>query len=138
MSAGAVTAPFPIIIAPSTSINVVIPENYRNTWNISVGADYYVTDQITLRGGIGYDETPVQNAFRNVQLPDNNRYVIALGGHYQATKALGMDLGWTHLFFSQSRINPPPQVTGGQIVTTNGHVNGGADVFGGQVTWDIC
>lgn len=136
--AGAVTAPFPFITAKSTSITVVVPENYRNTWNISVGADYYVTDQITLRGGIGYDQTPEQNAYRSVQLPDNNRYVIAFGGHYQATKALGMDLGWTHLFFGQARINPPPQVTGGQIVTTNGHVNGGADVFGGQVTWDIC
>lgn len=122
---------------PSTNIVVVMPEYYRNTWNFSVGADYYVTDKITLKGAIGYDETPVQNAYRNVQLPDNNRYVIALGGHYQASKAVGLDLGWIHLFISQARVNPPPQVTGSQIVTTNGNVTGGADVIGTQLTWDI-
>jgi long-chain fatty acid transport protein len=122
---------------PSTTIQVSIPEHYRNTWNFSLGADYYVTDQITLRGGLGYDETPVRNKYRHVQLPDNNRYIIALGGHYQATKAIGLDLGWQHLFMQEARINPPPQAAGVQVVTTNGTVNGGADVFGAQLTWDI-
>jgi long-chain fatty acid transport protein len=128
------TSPY---VAKSTSITVSIPENYRNTWNLSVGADYYPTDRITLRGALGYDETPIQNNTRNIQLPDNNRYVVALGGHYQASKAVGLDLGWTHLFFKQANINPPAQVTGGQTVVTSGHVTGGADVIGGQVTWDI-
>lgn len=136
--AGAISVPPPDFVAASSNIQVSIPENYRNTWNLSVGADYYVTDRITLRGGLGYDETPITNAYRNIPLPDNNRYIIALGGHYQASKAVGLDLGWTHFFFSQAQVNPPPQVTGGQTVTTSGNVNGGADVIGGQVTWDIC
>lgn len=134
--AGAVADPT-TIIAPSTTIAVSIPENYRNTWNASIGADYFATDTITLKGGLGYDETPVQNAYRNVQLPDNDRYVIALGGHFMATKHIGLDIGWLHLFFKQALVNPPPQVTGAQVVTTNGHVSGGADVFSGQITWDI-
>lgn len=135
--AGVVSAPLPDLAFPSTNIQVVIPQHYRNTWNVSIGADYYAREDITLRGGIGYDQTPVSNTYRNVQLPDNDRYVIALGGHYQATKAIGFDLGWTHLFLRQSRISPPPQPIGGQVVTTIGHVTGGADVFGGQITWTI-
>lgn len=124
-------------VKTSPNIQISIPEHYRNTWNLTVGGDYYVTDRITLRAGVGYDETPITNAYRNVPLPDNNRYVIALGGHYQVTKAVGADLGWTHFFFAQSKVNPPPQVMGGETVTTNGNVNGGADVIGGQITWDI-
>lgn len=135
--AGAVNAPSPVFVAPSTNIQVNIPEHYRNTWNLSVGTDYYATDSITLRGGLGYDETPVQNRYRNLQLPDNNRFIIALGGHYQASKTIGLDLGWSHFFFEQASVNPPPQVTGGQTVATNGKVTGGADVLAGQVTWDI-
>ena len=69
---------------PSTSIIVTIPQNFRNTWNFSFGANYYATDVVMLRGGIGHDQTPVRNEFRNVQLPDNDHYVVALGGHYQA------------------------------------------------------
>lgn len=134
--AGAVPDP-DLIIAPSTAIQVVIPENYRNTWNFSIGGDYYMTDRITLRGGLGYDETPVRNALRNVQLPDNDRYIIALGGHYQAGRTLGLDIGWSHFIVHEAGINPPPQVAGGQAVETHGNVTGGADVVAGQVTWDI-
>jgi long-chain fatty acid transport protein len=122
---------------PSNTLVVSIPEHYKNTWNFSLGADYFATSQFTLRGAIGYDQSPVSNDFRNVQLPDNNRYVFALGGHYQASSAVGVDLGWTHFFFHDSLINPPPQVTGAQIATSTGHVTGGADVFGAQVDWDI-
>lgn len=128
------TRPF---VGPSTNIQVSIPERYKNTWNFTVGGNYYPSDKMIVRAGIGYDQTPVSNAYRNVQLPDNNRYVIALGGHYQISKAVGVDLGWTHFFFNQSRVSPPPQVTGGQTVTTSGNVNGGADVLGGQIVWDI-
>jgi long-chain fatty acid transport protein len=128
------TSPF---VAASTNIQVNIPEHYQNTWNLSVGGDYYATDKITLRGGIGYDQTPVQNRYRNLQLPDNDRFIIALGGHYQAARTVGFDLGWSHFFLQQVNINPPPMVTGGQTVATKGSVSGGADVISGQVTWDI-
>ncbi|MHB1222373.1 MAG: OmpP1/FadL family transporter [Gammaproteobacteria bacterium] len=136
--AGAVPAPAPFFVRGSSGFNATIPENYRNTWNVSVGADYAATETFTLRSGIGFDQTPVSNAERNVQLPDNNRYVIALGGHYKATKTVAVDLGWTHLFMPQSRVSPGPLTTGAKTVTTSGNVNGGADVFGGQITWDIC
>lgn len=136
--AGAVPAPAPAFVQGSTGFNATIPENFRNTWNVSLGADYLATETFTLRSAIGFDQTPVRNAERNVQLPDNNRYVIALGGHYKATKAVAVDLGWTHLFMRQARVAPGPLQTGAKIVDTSGHVNGGADVFGGQITWDIC
>lgn len=121
----------------STTIVSEIPEYYRNTWNLSLGGNYHATDKIMLRSAIGYDETPVKDAYRNVQLPDNNRYVFSFGGRYQATKQIALDLGWTHLFFADATVNPPPQETGDQTVTTNGDVSGGADVYSAQVTWDI-
>lgn len=122
---------------PSVSLTTIIPQHFHNTWNFSIGADYYVADNALLRTGIGYDQTPVGNAYRNVQMPDNDRYVIALGGHYQATKAIGLDLAWSHIFFNKAHVIPPEQITGAQIGRTNGSVSGGADVFGTQLTWDI-
>ncbi|MBX3708913.1 MAG: outer membrane protein transport protein [Gammaproteobacteria bacterium] len=125
------------LVAPSTDIQITIPENYRNTINISLGANYYPTDTIILRGGIGYDQSPVRDTYRNVQLPDGDRYAVALGGHFQATKTLGLDVGWSHIFFNKTKVHPPAQVNGAETVSTNGHVTGGADVLSGQVTWDI-
>lgn len=124
-------------VTRTANITATIPQHYSNTWNVSVGGDYYATDKITLRTGVGYDQTPVSNTYRNVQMPDNDRYVVAFGGHYQATKAVGLDLGWMHLFMNKAHINPPPQVTGSEVAITNGSVTGGADVYSAQVTWDI-
>lgn len=125
------------LVEASPNIEVNIPENYRNSWNVSLGANYYPTDTIILRSGIGYDKTPVRNAFRNVQLPDGDRYAISLGAHFQATKTIGLDAGWAHIFFGGVRVNPPAQVFGAETISTNGHVSGAAEVFSGQVTWDI-
>lgn len=122
---------------PSTNITVTIPQYFRNTWNMSVGANYYASEMVTLRGGLGFDQTPVTNTYRNVQMPDNNRYVVAFGSHFQTTKTIGLDISWMHLFVPQSRINPPPQVAGNEITTTSGKVNGGADVLGAQITWNL-
>lgn len=123
-------------LEPGT-IQVEIPQNYHNTWVFSVGADYYATDSVTLRGGFGYDQTPVRSAYRDVRLPDGNRFVIALGGHYQATRCVGVDLGWIHVFVNEVNVHPPIQVAGPLEVTTNGKAKGGADVYGAQITWDM-
>lgn len=123
--------------APSTHIQVNIPAHYRNSWNVSLGADWGVSPYVTLRTGVGYDESPVKDAFRNVQLPDNDRYVIAFGGHYQITENVSADASWLHVFMNKASIHPPAQVTGAQTSITNGHVTGGADVLGAQIVWQM-
>ncbi len=120
----------------SDHIIVHIPQNFKNTWNYSVGANYHVNEQWFIRGGLGYDQTPSNDEDRNVQLPDADRYVAALGLHYQALKTLGFDLSWSHFFAGDTSLDVTQQV-GAQITTTDGDVHGNADVYGFQVTWDI-
>jgi len=137
-AANAIITPFGPLPVPSTTTVINVPEHYRNTWNVSVGADFYANEKMTLRGGVGYDQSPVRSTYRDLRVPDNNRVAIALGGHFQAAKTLGVDLGWTHLFMvGTTTVNPPPLATGAQIVAVNGKVNASADVFGAQLTWDI-
>lgn len=122
---------------PNNSILVLIPEHYHNTFNYSVGANYHATEQWMLRGGVGYDQTPSNNQYRNLQLPDSDRIPVAFGAHYQASKTLGFDAGWTHFFVMNTRINNLSQTFGDQTTTTNGTVHSSADVFGFQAKWDI-
>lgn len=122
---------------PSTHVEVVMPQHYRNTWNYALGADFYATDCFTFRTGIGYDQTPLTNRYRHVQLPDANRFAVALGSHFKATQTIGLDVSWLHVFAQRVLVNPPAQVNGAQTTTTDGHVTGGADVIAGQLTWDF-
>jgi long-chain fatty acid transport protein len=121
----------------SNSITVLVPENYHNTWNYSVGSYIHVNSQFFIRTGVGYDQSPANNVDRNVELPDGSRVAVALGGHYQATPTLAFDLGWTHFFELNPSINNVVQVVGDQVTTTDGTVNSNADVYGLQVKWDI-
>ena len=134
---GAVVQLTPFRPMASNTIQVTVPQYYRNTWNISVGTEYYTTDKITLRGGVGYDQTPVSNAYRNAQLPDSDRYVVALGGHYQATKTVGIDVGWAHLFIREVNIAPPPQSYGCADSDDEWRSAGFCGCVYGQLTWDI-
>lgn len=136
-AAGIVSVPGELFPQASNDIQASIPEHYVNTFNLTVGANYYATEKVILRGGIGYDQTPVQNKYRNIQLPDNDRYVLAVGAHYQLTKTVGLDASYMHIFIQQAKVNPPPFVLGVETIATNGHVNGSGDVLSGQVTWDI-
>lgn len=122
---------------PSTTGSVTVPMYFKNSWNFSAGTEYYASQDVMLRLGLGYDQTPLQNQYRGPHLPDNNRYVVAVGGHYQATKTVGLDLAWSHFFFRDAGVYPPVQSTGLQETKLNGTVEGSANVFGAQVTWDI-
>jgi len=110
---------------------------FRNTFTYSIGADYSPVEPLILRFGAGYDQTPTRNAYRILQLPDSDRYVLAIGGHYQFSQTLGIDLGWTRVFFKQAYINPPPLAGIALQQVPVGKVDTSADVAGAQVTWDI-
>lgn len=81
-----------------TQINSTINENYHDAWRVALGANYHVTDKWMMRVGGGYDQTPTNDAQRDVRLPDSNRWALSVGSHYQATTSLGFDLGYTYLF----------------------------------------
>lgn len=123
--------------ALTNNLRIPLIRGYSNSWNYSVGANYHINDKMMLRTGVGYDKTPSDNSYRNVQLPDSNLVAVALGGHIQATDTLGCDIGWTHVFAMNTRVNNVSQVAGDQIATTNGSVQQNSDVYGLQVKWDI-
>jgi long-chain fatty acid transport protein len=44
-------------------------ESWTNTWFGALGATYKVTDRLSLRGGVAYDQSPVQDRFRTARIP---------------------------------------------------------------------
>ena len=119
-----------------TNITIDVPQHYRNTWNLGLGTIITVNPYWQLTAGIGYDQSPVSTRYRTVQVPDKDHKAVSLGAHYQPTKALGFDLGWTHIFIGSARVNNHITV-GPETVLADGNVNSSANVFGGQLTYDF-
>jgi long-chain fatty acid transport protein len=123
------------MLGPDT-ITVNVPQGFRNTWRIAGGVSYQPTKDWILRAGLGYDQTPTEDNYRNVRLPDGNRTAASLGAHYQVTKNVGVDAGWTHLFIQDGEVNVANNL-GSQTTYTQGTAQSHADVVGLQLTWDI-
>ncbi|WP_158628717.1 outer membrane protein transport protein [Dyella choica] len=77
---------------------------YRNTYTLSVGGDYKLNQQWTLRSGLAWDQTPTRNPTRDPRIPDNTRRIISAGVGYQYSEHLGFDAAYQHQFLSKATL----------------------------------
>jgi long-chain fatty acid transport protein len=119
--------------APITVLGVShpIPFQYSDGWFFSGGAEYNWTNQLTVRGGIGYEISPITDQVRTPLVPDNDRIWASMGASWRLSKALHFDLAYTHVWVKDTPINLSatsgnPSFNG---ITYVGNVNGRADII---------
>ncbi|MCB1883393.1 MAG: outer membrane protein transport protein [Geminicoccaceae bacterium] len=83
----------------------VTTENWDDAWFAAVGASYAFNDQVTLRAGVAYDQSPVPDGTRTPRIPDGDRYWLSLGVGYQPLKNVGLDLSYTHIFVEDTDVS---------------------------------
>jgi len=112
----------------------VTQENFKNTWRVGVGAVHRASDAWSLKMGLAYDQTPVNDTDRTARLPDNDRLWLSFGGQYKMSKDSTLDLGYAHLFIKDAPINQNggSAAANGQLVGT---YKGSVDIFGAQFAY---
>lgn len=90
-------------------------ENWRNTFFGSLGMDYKLNEQWTLRGGVAYDQTPTRDATRTPRIPDGARRWLAVGVGFTPVQNVEFNLGYAHLFVDSGSVNDVNQ-TGDHLV----------------------
>ena len=87
---------------------------FNDAWRFALGANYKLNEQVKLRTGIAYDNTPVPDAqHRLTSLPDNDRTWLSVGAQYKPTKESALDVGFAYIFVKDAPINnldSPPAV----------------------------
>lgn len=81
------------------------PMNFDDTFFFSVGGIYRATENWTFRAGFAYDQTPVTDEYRTVRLPDEDRYLLALGATFKVSEAFQIDAGYLHYFMPDATMN---------------------------------
>ncbi|MFI4957051.1 MAG: OmpP1/FadL family transporter [Gammaproteobacteria bacterium] len=119
--------------------------DFRDTWRVGVGVNYYFTPAIKLRTGLAYDQSPVTDETRTFQGPDSNRVDAAVGLMYKPKiwKKTYFDVAYMHTFFQDgtaSELNPvariiPPTLNYPNIggISATGSFKTSADFFGLQL-----
>ncbi|MDH5484277.1 MAG: outer membrane protein transport protein [Gammaproteobacteria bacterium] len=84
----------------------IIPEDWNNSWRLAVGANYKADAQWTYRAGLALDQTPIASAEeRTPRIPGNDRKWLSLGVGYQMSSEMSIDVGYSHLFVSNTNID---------------------------------
>jgi long-chain fatty acid transport protein len=63
---------------------------------------------MTLRGGVGFEQSPIDDRVRATRLPDNDRVWLSAGATYQWNERLSLELAYSHIFLDESPINLVP------------------------------
>jgi long-chain fatty acid transport protein len=115
----------------------VTTEKWKNTMRYSAGMNYQYSDKTLLRAGWAYDETPVPDAeHRTARIPGNSRRWISLGVGYKMKKDLNLDVGYSHLFISDTPINNTFESGVPTLAATlNGTYQASVDILSAQLVW---
>jgi long-chain fatty acid transport protein len=89
--------------------------DWRNTFFGSLGMDYKLNEQWTLRGGVAVDQTPTRDETRDPRIPDGFRRWLAVGVGYSPSQNVEFNLGYAHLFVDDGDVNDL-SVTGDNLV----------------------
>jgi long-chain fatty acid transport protein len=84
---------------------VTLPLRYDDGWFFSAGAEYRWTERLTVRGGIGYEISPITDQVRTPRLPDNDRFWASVGLSWKIAPFAHFDLAYTHLWIKDPNIN---------------------------------
>ncbi|GAA4858065.1 OmpP1/FadL family transporter [Luteimonas vadosa] len=101
--------------------------NWADTSFFSVGAEFKVSDALTLRAGLARDETPTNDANRSPRLPDQDRDWISVGLTWTASDALEVSGGYTHIRLDDPTINGVVSSSGTRLT---GRYDSDVNLFG--------
>ena len=96
----------------------------------ALGVEYDISDAFTLRGGVGSDESPTNDATRTPRLPDNDRMLYSIGASWNVSENLSIDAAFQRITIDSPAINLGVDAAAGNTSTLVGEFDGHANLYG--------
>jgi long-chain fatty acid transport protein len=108
--------------------------NYQDTWHIGAGAQYRLSEEWQLTGGVAYDSSAVDDANRTVTLPMGQAWRIGIGARWQVSEAINLNAAYEFLWAGDMPVDQ------GDDLSLRGRVAGAYDsawfsFFTANLTW---
>ena len=107
--------------------DLVLHQNWKDTWRVSFGSNYQLNDSWMLRGGVAWEQAPLQSDDqRHPAIPDSDRIWLSFGANYKINKQSSLDLAYSFIDFKNANVNytdscnPGGQKADGSLCTGNG------------------
>lgn len=112
------------------------PENFKDTWKVAVGANYHYDDKWMFRGGLAWDQSPVNDQDRTPRLPDGDKTWFSAGAQYKYSPQIKIDAAATYVYAGSPSINQNAGNTNAYGLI-NGSYDSSVIIVSGQVTYSF-
>ncbi len=120
--------------APTTVTTITDNKNFRNTWNFALGANYRLNTRWLLMAGLGYDQSPTRDGYRDIRMPDSNHTTLSIGAELTARPNVSFDFGYAHIFMPQAKIDNHASKAS-DLDLMSGTANTDANLISVQLNW---
>lgn len=114
---------FDTVNVSGAPVPIPLTFDYDDGWFFSLGGEYDLNEQVTLRAGAAYELSPIDDDNRSYRLPDGDRWWLSAGASFRASEHVSIDAGYTFISAGDSDILSAG--TGGPI--SNGPFSGDSD-----------
>ena len=123
-----------VIDYDSTQADSNTRQDFKDSWRLSVGGLYQLSEAMKLRAGVAFDQTPITNPInRSPRNPDADRKWISVGMGYKLNSAVNIDVAYSHLFADKAEVN---NYTTNDSQYLKGSYELGVDILSAQFVWN--
>ncbi|MGR5193143.1 outer membrane protein transport protein [Vibrio rotiferianus] len=112
------------------SSDLIKSENWEDNYRFAVGTTYKLDQKWTLRSGVAYDMSAVDDKYRTTTIPETDRLWLSVGAGYEWSKNLTLDAGFTYIFAKDAPISEPRDASDNAAAAFGG-------AFEGEVTGNV-
>jgi long-chain fatty acid transport protein len=119
--------------ADSTQLDSNTRQDFKDSWRLSLGGIYQLNDDMKLRAGVAFDQTPVSDETnRSPRTPDSDRKWLSFGLGYKLNQSMNLDVGYTHIFAEKVDVN----YTTDDRQYLVGSYDASVDILSAQLVWN--
>ena len=113
----------------STSVDA----GFKDTWHLSLGAQYQATEQLLWNVGMAYDSSAVSDSNRTFTVPMGESWRIATGATYALDKDTDVNLSWAMVWLGDLPVDQTKSTSGSRV--SGQFDNAWIQALTGNMTW---
>jgi long-chain fatty acid transport protein len=110
-----------------------VDAGFKDTWHLSLGAQYQATEQLLWNFGAAYDSSAVSDSNRSVIVPMGESWRIATGATYALNKDTDVNVSWAMVWLGDMPVDQTKSISGNQV--SGEFDNAWIQALTGNMTW---
>lgn len=89
-----------------------VDANFKDTWHLSLGAQYQATPQLLWNVGVAYDSSAVSDGNRTFTMPMGESWRLATGATYAVNQTMDINVSWAMIWLGNMSVDQTKSLSG--------------------------